>query len=340
MNREDEIKSRMRRLLEHAPEPGNMQLVPPPSVIKKKRRKAAVRLAVVSLALFLIATTGVLAYTGWSLWIPGVTSSEEITYSIERTLVFEQGNSGHRILYGYMKDSTVYLKILFYDPAVGLTDNQPADGAPFPHGIPEYALYYNGTAQKSRHASYSNTSADLQYTLPRVPTDQAIVLELYADGRKIGDIPMVPVSQSMEFVRERPHATIDGVTLTADVTREGDVVDIYISAVLPNPVDPYDMVEERLNGFAESDVYLVDAAGNIVADLGGRFYETSDKAHLEDAILLFYHHARFAAEELTGTDYTLVIPSVTYLEKKTGLFHTETTPVEIQGPFEIPIRLP
>lgn len=71
-----------------------------------------------------------------------------------------------------------------------------------------------------------------------------------------------------------------------------------------------------------------------------RFYETSDKAHLEDAILLFYHHARFAAEELTGTDYTLVIPSVTYLEKKTGLFHTETTPVEIQGPFEIPIRLP
>lgn len=97
---------------------------------------------------------------------------------------------------------------------------------------------------------------------------------------------------------------------------------------------------ERLNGFAESDVYLVDAAGNIVADLGGRFYETSDKAHLEDAILLFYHHARFAAEELTGTDYTLVIPSVTYLEKKTGLFHTETTPVEIQGPFEIPIRLP
>lgn len=342
------IHGKVNRIIEKTPEPVELNLSPPPAFIRKNQKQFALRLIMAILVTIIIATTGVLAFTGNIPFIPGIVSSAGITHSIEKELIFEQGDYGHRIMYGYVKDSEVFLKILYYDPVIGLTDNQPVGDRTkdmvFPHDRQDYDVYYNGTACTNYHKNYSNASADLQYKLPQVLEDERMIFELYGDNQKIGDIEMIPISQSMEFIKERPHATVGDITLTAEITQENEVIDIYISAVLPNPVDYYDIVGEHLNGYAESDVYLMDKAGNKFTNLGGRIYEyptsISNGKYDADALLMFYHHYRFDLNELEDEEYTLVIPSVTYLENKVTVFKSEKKSVEVNGPFEMSIRIP
>lgn len=344
MNAEHEIYNRMNHIFEKTPDPGALNIKPPLAFIRRKQGRLIFRLIMVSLATIAIVTTSVLAFTGYIPFIPGVVSTAKITHSIEKEIIFKQGSSGHRIMYGYIKDSQVYLKILYYDTAIGLTGNQSVkqEEMSLSHKRQEYGVIYNGIACKDYHKSYSNTSADLQFKLPQVLQDERMVFELYGDEQKIGDIVMMPTSQSIEFNKERPHATLGDITLVADITQDNDVLDIYISAVLPNPVDYYDIVDEHLNGYAESEVYLTDKAGNKITNLGERFYSTSmditNGEYDDDAMLMFYHHYRFALNELKDDEYTLVVPSVTYLDNKESLFRAEKK-IEVKGPFEMIIYI-
>lgn len=336
-NEESEIRTITEQILKKSPEPGEFNYCIPTSKNQKNYHRYAFRLVIACLVTAVIVTTGVLALTGNILFIPGLVSSKqkntEITHSIENNIVIEQGNYEQKIMYGYIKGSTVYMKILFYEPANGM------------YGRPEYDIYYNGKLCAEGYKSYSNVSAELRFELPQVQKDEKMVIELYSDDKKIYDIEMLPILQTTEFFKERPMSTIGDVTLVTEATKEDNILDVYVSAVLPNPVEYYDIVNvgrERLNGFAESDVYLMDKSGNKITNLGNRFYEypveTSSK-YEKDATLMYYHHFRFDLDELSDNEYTLVIPSITYLDKETTLFGVKNKYIEVAGPFEMKIDL-
>lgn len=85
------IQGRLRRVLEKTPEPVELNFSPPPALLEKSKQFALL-LVMAVLVTIIIATTGVLAFTGNIPFIPGIVSSAGITHSIEKELIFEQGD--------------------------------------------------------------------------------------------------------------------------------------------------------------------------------------------------------------------------------------------------------
>lgn len=277
----------------------------------------------------LIGVALVFSFTKGFLFMPALGSFQRdkntITHTTESITEIEQGSDIHKVLSAYILNGRIYLDVFFYKTDLGMKFS--------PQSFPDYWLYYNGKKCGDYSKSYGS-AISLSYKMPSVKKGEPMQVSLYSGEDFISDIELLPTDDSI-FTKERPHSTIDGITLLADVQPLDNKVQVFISAILPKDADrgvksDAAFVNNCLSGFSEDDVYIQDTAGNIYVDNSIDSFDESVHMHRT-------YHILFFDVPNDVNEFTIIIPKITYSSNnKNNRFGSF---VEKYGPWKIEVEV-
>ena len=271
-----------------------------------------------------------------AVYLIALKNDNMVTHSIETIIETEKDDYTHEILYAYIKNNRIYLEMFFYKTDNGMTfDPQFTFPLANPYNSPvDYQLYYNGK-RLGKYSRVYGSSIGLSYEMPAVKKGKTVTVSLYSGEDFLADIELYP-TDSASFT-ERPIATVNDITLTADVQRQDNQLRVrIIDTALPKDAIPNQY--QHSPGFSACDIHIQDAVGNVYKDKYTDFYDESgnyigpvngdlhgysESLHMHALYNVFYFDI---PNDLK--DFKIIIPMVIYTSKR-GL------PIEREGYWKI-----
>ena len=285
------------------------------TIIKNYSKKKTLALICISLV--------VIMFTGLFFLMPGFKSlfrNNTITHSIRDIVEIEKDGYTHKILLAYILNERIYLDIFYYKTDVGMTFNLQTD-SPVENSDSaiDYWIYYNEKKCNNYSRSYGS-AISLSYQIPSAKVGETMVFSLYSGKEFISEIELFPTDSNWEI----PYASVNDITLTADVQTRDDQLQVFIRAILPKDAEGNNsLVNQCVSGFSEDTIYIQDSGGNIYRD---KSIDSSD----EDICMHRLYHIFYFDFPKDIDHFTIIIPQITYKLKNSEF-------VERYGPWKIEI---
>lgn len=328
---ERKLRQSTKRLVEMVKVPENIDY----KAVKHRphaKNKNFYKVIAATLCMLILCTITVSAFSENFLFIPGLGSiikqNNKITHSIEEVTRIQRGDYTHEIISAYIMNNRIYLELFYYKTNVGLSFDQQYQiiNKGMINSDADYWVYYKGKKCKDYTKLYG-TTINLSFRLPHVNQKDTVVVTLNKGNDVLSELKLYPTTLSEKINSSRPYVSHKNIIVTADVKHINNVMQVYISAILPEDArntDGVNFVENSVLGFHESDVYAIDNEGKI-------YHNRSSSTKDDETLLYKNYHFYFFDNVQKNTGIKIIIPGISYYTKNDNI-------ITINGPWVISIE--